>query len=60
MLVSMTSMWLFRVLLCYVFVRGLHLGLVSIWVGMYVDWIFRSLCFFLRYRSGRWMENRVI
>ena len=60
MLVSMTSMWLFRVLLCYVFVRGLHLGLVSIWVGMYVDWIFRSLCFLLRYRSGRWMENRVI
>ena len=60
MLVSMVSMWSFRVLLCILFVRRFHLGLLSIWVGMYVDWGFRSALFYMRYRSGRWMEHRVI
>ena len=60
MLVSMTSMWSFRVLLCYLFVQRFHLGLLSIWVGMYVDWVCRSVLFYARYRSGKWMEHRVI
>ena len=36
------------------------LGLLSVWVGMYIEWAFRVLLFCLRYRSGRWMEHRVI
>lgn len=60
MTVSMVSMWLFRVIACYVFVERMGLGLLSVWVGMYIDWGCRVLLFFLRYRSGRWMEHRVI
>ena len=60
MTVSMISMWLFRVIACYIFVKGMGLGLLSVWVGMYIDWAFRVLLFCLRYRSGRWMEHRVI
>ena len=60
MIVSMASMWLFRVLACTVFVRRMGMGLLSVWVGMYIDWCCRSLFFALRYRSGRWMEHRVI
>lgn len=60
MLVSMASMWAFRVVLCYLFVQRFHLGLLSIWVGMYVDWVCRSVLFYMRYRSGKWMEHKVI
>ena len=60
MTVSMISMWLFRVIACYIFVKGMGLGLLSVWGGMYIDWAFRVLLFCLRYRSGRWMEHRVI
>ncbi|MBQ2834833.1 MAG: MATE family efflux transporter [Clostridia bacterium] len=60
MTVSMFSMWLFRVLLCYVFVLRFDMGLMGIWTGMYIDWICRTLLFLLRYRSGKWMEHKVI
>jgi len=60
MLVSVLSMWMFRILLCYLFVLRLGMGLEGIWYGMYVDWVFRSLAFYLRYQSGRWMEHEVI
>ena len=35
-------------------------GLLSIWMGMYLDWVFRSLCFYLRFRRGSWLEQSVI
>lgn len=60
MRVSIFSMWVFRVGLCYLLVLGFHGGLLSIWMGMYMDWVFRSLCFFYRFFSGRWLENKVI
>ena len=60
MTVSIVSMWLFRVIACYVFVKGFGMGLLSVWVGMYIDWGFRVLIFALRYRSNRWMEHEVI
>ena len=60
MTVSMISMWLFRVIACWVFVKVWGMGLLSVWVGMYIDWGFRVLLFALRYRSNRWMEHVVI
>ena len=32
----------------------------SIWMGMYLDWAFRSLCFFVRFVRGKWLEQQVI
>ena len=58
--VSVVSMWVFRVGFCYVMVLGFHGGLLSIWMGMYLDWAFRSLCFFVRFVSGKWLEKSVI
>lgn len=60
MMVSMVSMWLFRVLLCCVFVLHMGMGVYGVWYGMYTDWVFRSLLFHLRLRSGKWMEHRII
>lgn len=60
MTVSTVSMWLFRIAGCYVFVGALHMGLQGVWYAMYLDWAARSLCFFLRYRGGKWLTKRVV
>ena len=60
MSVSIISMWAFRVGFCYLCVLAFHGGLLAIWMGMYLDWAFRSLCFFVRFVRGRWLEQHVI
>ena len=60
MTVSIVSMWAFRVGFCYLAVLCFGGGLLSIWMGMYLDWVFRSLCFYLRFRRGNWLEQSVI
>ena len=60
MTVSIVSMWAFRVGFCYLAVLCFGGGLLSIWMGMYLDWVFRSLCFSLRFRRGSWLEQSVI
>ena len=60
MAVSIVSMWVFRVGFCYLWVLRMGGGLLSIWMGMYLDWVFRSLCFAVRFVRGRWLEKTVI
>ena len=60
MTVSVISMWVFRVGFCYVMVLGFHGRLLSIWMGMFLDWAMRSLFFCVRFVRGRWMEQKVI
>ena len=60
MSVSILSMWVFRVGFCYLWVLQFNGGLLSIWVGMYLDWLFRSICFTTRFVRGKWLEQNVI
>lgn len=60
MKVSVFSMWVFRVASSYFFAGTLGLGVLGVWIGMYVDWGFRSLLFVIRYCNGKWLEKRVV
>lgn len=60
MCVSILSMWAFRVVLSYFFVREMDMGLVGVWLGMCMDWICRSVFFGIRFWGGKWMEHKVI
>lgn len=51
MLVSVASMWIFRVGLAYWFVKAMNLGIMGVWYGMFVDWGFRALLFGSRFAS---------
>ncbi len=51
MLVSVASMWIFRVGLAYWFVKAMNLGIMGVWYGMFVDWGFRALLFGFRFAS---------
>lgn len=55
MVMSISTMWLVRVLFAYIFGAWLGYGILGVWFAHAVlDWIVRSIIFLLRYRSGRW------
>lgn len=58
--VSVFSMWVFRVASSYFFAGTLGLGVLGVWIGMYVDWFFRTLLFVIRYQRGTWLGKRVV
>ncbi len=60
MVVSVFSMWVFRVFSSYFFAGTLGLGVLGVWIGMYVDWLFRSILFVIRYIHGKWLNKRVV
>lgn len=52
--ISIVSMWVFRIGTAYFFSNVFHLGLIGIWIAMTIDWMFRGVCYWLRFRSGKW------
>lgn len=60
MLVSLISMWLFRIACCFIFASVTDFGLQSAWYAMYIDWIVRSSFFLWRFFSGRWKTKNVL
>jgi putative MATE family efflux protein len=60
MVVSAASMWVFRVALCILLIRGLGFGVLGVWIAMFVDWADRSLWNLGRFHSGKWMEKKVL
>ncbi len=56
MIVSIASMWTFRIGCSYLFTVYFHMGLMGIWAAMGVDWVFRSACFVWRTLSGKWLR----
>ena len=58
MIVSLVSMWLFRLGLGVMLAEG-GMGVLGIWVAMFADWIVRIICFVLRWRSGKWASMAV-
>lgn len=54
MAVAIISMWVFRIGTAYFFSNVFHLGLIGIWIAMTIDWMFRGVCYELRYHGGKW------
>lgn len=57
MTVSIFSMWVFRIGFAYLFVYGLQMGVLGVWYGMFIDWIFRAGIFLWRFRG---FEKRAV
>ncbi len=54
MVVSVLSMWMFRIVCGFVFAKSLGLGMFGTWAAMMIDWAVRSAFFVWRIRSGGW------
>ena len=57
MYVSMFSMWGARVVAGYYLGIVLGMGVIGVWLGMFLDWAVRGLCFWWRLKSGKWLNN---
>lgn len=54
MVISLASMWIFRIIFSYVLGGYLGMGVFGVWAAMVIDWCVRSVCMTIRYKSGKW------
>lgn len=60
MIISIVSMWVWRIAFSYLLVKGLKMGVMGVWVAMTIDWLFRAICFTLRFVRGKWVKHAYI
>ena len=60
MIVSAASMWVFRVALCMILIRGFGFGVLGVWIAMFVDWFDRDIWYVARFLGGKWMNQKVL
>lgn len=53
MYVSIFSMWSFRIGFSFLLVRYFNLGVMGVWLAMYIDWIFRNILFIFRFLTRK-------
>ncbi|HHW31604.1 MAG TPA: MATE family efflux transporter [Clostridiaceae bacterium] len=54
MMVSVGSMWTFRIIFGIIMGKYFNMGLLGIWLAMIIDWIVRGTFFIGRYRGHKW------
>lgn len=54
MVVSILSMWIFRIGFSFLLAKNMGLGVFGVWISMYIDWLVRSILFVLRYKGVSW------
>lgn len=54
MIIAIASMWIFRIGCAYLIARYTNLGLLGVWMAMTVDWLFRAICYEVRYHGHKW------
>ena len=60
MIISITSMWIFRIAFSYILGKYLGMGVFGVWVAMVIDWVFRTICFISRYFRGNWKKDAIV
>ena len=60
MYAGIASMLVFRLGSAVLFGIVMNLGVIGVWIAMGMDWLARSVAFWLRYRSGKWKLYRAI
>lgn len=54
MIISIVSMWAFRIILSYILVKVFDMGVIAVWIAMMVDWFVRAIFFSGRFIRGKW------
>lgn len=60
MICSVISMWTCRVIMSYVLAQGLDMGVMGVWIAMFMDWVVRAVIFYFRFRGPKWTEKKII
>lgn len=54
MIVSIASMFIFRIGFSYLIGVRMGYGAIGVWIAMVLDWLCRIVCFVMRYLRGKW------
>ena len=57
MAISVFSMCVFRIGFSIILGIRLGYGAIGVWIAMLVDWVFRIVCFAVRYFRGKWKRQ---
>lgn len=60
MILSIISMWIFRIGFSVVLGVYCHMGVFGVWVAMTIDWLFRAVCFSIRDLRGKWKHAALV
>ncbi|MCQ4087685.1 MATE family efflux transporter [Saccharibacillus sp. JS10] len=59
-LISMLSMWLFRVVLGYILGITFNMGILGVWIAMNAEWAVRGIIFVWRFMGRKWYRHKLI
>ena len=51
MIVSIVSMWIFRVVISYILIEYVKTGVLGVWIAMSMDWLARGSLYLFRYKK---------
>lgn len=61
MVMSVLSMWVFRLGGAYLLANTLKLGVLGVWIAMaFLDWGFRAAVYMMRWHGGRWKTKGIL
>ena len=60
MIVSIASMWIFRVALGYILCLNFSFNLHGVWIAMYADWICRLSFYVYRFYRKKWLNKKAV
>ena len=60
MIVSVFSMWTFRIGFSFLIGNYMGVGVLGVWIAMFIDWIFRIILFVWRVASGKWKNRQLV
>lgn len=55
--VSLLTMWVVRVGLGYFLTMKTNLGVEGIWISVGIEWLIRSIIFYHRFKTERWLKS---
>ena len=59
-IISIVSMAVFRIGSAYLLAYVFHMGVLSVFYAMLMDWTFRCICFSVHWKSGKWKQYTAI
>jgi Na+-driven multidrug efflux pump len=57
---SIATMFIFRIGLTFILIKFTNIGFISVWIGMWADWVFRSVLNAIHFRQGKWLDKKAI
>jgi len=59
MFTAFIGMWIFRIAIGYFLGIILNIGVLGIWIGMFIDWIVRGIMYLIRLHGTKWLKYKI-